>query len=74
MLEKCSMIKIYIVADGFHHFDESIREYIKRLPDIEIKYIKPEKTGETVRIIEKETGRILEMLAKQKSYTIYLDI
>jgi len=68
------MIKIYVVADGFHHFDESIREYTKRLPDIEIRYIKPEKTGEIVRIIEKETGRILEVLSKQKNYTIYLDI
>ncbi len=74
MLEKWGMIKIFVVADWFHHFDESIREYIKRLPDIEIKYIKPEKTGEAVRIIEKETGRILEILSKQKNYMIYLDI
>lgn len=67
-------MKLLAVCDDFHHFDAAIREYMKRLPGLEIQCIKPEKSTDPKRIIEKESERIFEYLSKQKGYVLYLDI
>lgn len=67
------MLRIIAVSDSFSHFDEAIKEYIKRMPDLKIDLLKPEK-WEINSIIEKETLKIKDFLKKKKWYNIYLDI
>jgi len=60
------MIQLIIVTDGFSHFNEAIREYIKRLNKLKIIKIKSEKSTEKARIISEETKSIKQILEKEK--------
>ena len=68
------MIQLIIVSDSFSHFNEAIREYIKRLNKLKIIKIKSEKSTDKIRIINEETKSIKQILEKEKWYNIYLDI
>lgn len=69
------MIFVISVSDSFAHFREPIQEYLHRLKGIiEVKYVKPEKSENPAFIRQKESGRILELLTKQKWIVIYCDI
>jgi 23S rRNA (pseudouridine1915-N3)-methyltransferase len=68
------MIRIIAVWDDFHHFSSGIEEYKKRLPDVELKLVKSEKSTDSKQIVRKETDRLIEILAKEKWAIIYLDI
>jgi len=61
------MYKIIIFSDTFKHFEESIKEYEKRLgKDIEIMKLKPSKRKTKNEIIEEETSLLKEKLEKMK--------
>ncbi len=69
------MISVVIVSDSYAHFREPIEEYLRRLKGvIEVKTIKPEKSENPVLIRQKESGRILEYIEKQKGLVVYCDI
>jgi 23S rRNA pseudoU1915 N3-methylase RlmH len=61
------MLKIIIFSDSFKHFEESIKEYEKRLSkEIEIIKLKPSKRKEAIDIISEETNILKEKLEKEK--------
>ena len=67
------MIKIYIFADSYKHFDLAIKEYEKRLwKNIEIVKLKPSKNPNNNLVIKQETNTIIEKLRKDKWYKIVL--
>jgi len=69
------MIKILIFSDSCKHFEESIKEYEKRLSkDIEIIKLKPYKSTNINDIIQKETLLLKEKLSNIKWYKILLYI
>ncbi|MDD5769735.1 MAG: 23S rRNA (pseudouridine(1915)-N(3))-methyltransferase RlmH [Candidatus Gracilibacteria bacterium] len=69
------MIKIIIFSDSFKHFEESIKEYEKRLvKDIEVIKLKPSKRKEISEIILEETKDLKEKLEKTKGFKILLYI
>lgn len=69
------MIKIIIFSDSFKHFEESIKEYEKRLvKDIEVIKLKPSKRKEISEIILEETKDLKEKLEKTKWFKILLYI
>jgi len=69
------MIKIYIIADSFKHFQSAIDEYTKRLgKKLEIIKIKPSKNGTPSQIIEKDTQNIKKYLDKSNSFNILLSL
>ncbi len=69
------MISIITVSDSSAHFREPVEEYIHRLKGVvEVRNIKPEKSENPALIRQKESGRILELLGKQKGLIIYCDI
>jgi 23S rRNA (pseudouridine1915-N3)-methyltransferase len=69
------MIKIIIFSDSFKHFEESIKEYEKRLwKEVEIIKLKPSKRKEEQEIISEETNILKEKLEKEKWYKILLYI
>lgn len=68
------MIKIYIISDSNKHFEEPIKEYVKRLWKIcEIVKLKPVKNWSDSQIIEKETKELISKLDKEKGYKIVLN-
>lgn len=67
------MIKIYIFADSYKHFEEAIVEYVKRLwKKCEIVKMRPTKKWTDSQIIESETFEIITKLEKEKWYKIVL--
>jgi len=69
------MYKIIIFSDSYKHFDESIKEYEKRLKfDIEVIKLKPSKKNNISQIIDEETSILKEKLEKIKWYKILLHI
>ena len=69
------MIKLYITADSFKHFEKPIKEYEKRLGrNCNIIKLKPIKNWSTSQIIEKETNNLIEKLKKDRSYKIVLNL
>jgi len=68
------MIKIYIVADSYKHFNTSIKEYEKRLwKTLIIEKVKCEKNGTILQIVKKETDNIISKLEKDNSFKIVLN-
>ncbi len=68
------MIKIYIFVDSYKHFENSIKEYEKRLwKDIELIKIKPSKKTDSNSIIIDETNLLKEKLKKEKAYKVVLN-
>lgn len=68
------MIKIYIIADSYKHFDTSIKEYEKRLwKSIELVKLKPIKNWTNIQIIEKETDLLIKKIEKENSFKIVLN-
>jgi len=68
-------VNIFVVADSPKHFLLAIAEYEKRLGKrCALVYLPPEKYGDTKKIIDKETSRIIEALKKKPGYTILLDV
>lgn len=69
------MYKILLFADTYKHFEESIKEYEKRLwKNIEIIKLKPSKKNEINDIIKDETDILNEKLKEIKGYKILLYI
>lgn len=68
------MIKIYIFADSYKHFETSIKEYEKRLwKGIDLIKIKPSKKNDRKQIISEETNIIIDKLKKEKSFKVVLN-
>lgn len=68
------MITIFAVTDGYKHFDESIKEYEKRIQKfVTIKKIKPISHTNPEYIKVKETLLIIEALKKVSGKVILLD-
>ena len=68
------MITIFAVTDGYKHFDESIKEYEKRIQKfVTIKKIKPISHTNSEYIKVKETLHIIEALKKASGKVILLD-
>ncbi len=69
------MIKIITVCDSFKHFDESIKEYKKRLSkQVQIIKLKPAKKSNQEEIKKQETLSIIEKLDKINSFKILLSL
>lgn len=69
------MIKIIIFSDSFKHFENSIKEYEKRLwNNIEILQLKPSKRKNISEIVIEETNILKEKLEKIKWFKILLDV
>ena len=69
------MIKIITVCDSFKHFDESIKEYKKRLSkQVQIIKLKPAKKSNQEEIKKQETLSIIEKLDKISSFKILLSL
>jgi len=67
------MIKIYIFADSYKHFETPIKEYEKRLwKDLKIIKLKPSKKKDDVSVIKEETEIIRKKLENEKGYKIIL--
>ena len=65
------MIKIISFIDSFKHYNESIKEFQKRLnKDIDIVKLKPIKNW---NIIEKETDILVDLLEKEEGFKIVLN-
>ncbi len=58
------MIRIIYIADSSKHFDEAIKEYLKRLNKVELVKIKPTKLWNKSQIIQKDTENINKRLEK----------
>jgi len=68
------MIKIYIFADSFKHFDSAIKEYEKRLwKKMQIIKLKPSKNSNSDMVIKEETLEIAKVLEKEKGYRVVLN-
>lgn len=67
------MIKIYIFADSYKHFDASIKEYEKRLwKKLKIVKLKPSKNSSSSLVIKEETDIILKKISLEKWYKVVL--
>lgn len=65
------MIKIISFIDSYKHFDDSIKEYEKRLgKDIQIIKLKPIKNWD---VIKKETDILLDILSKENWFKVVLN-
>jgi len=68
------MIKIYIFSDSHKHFEQSIKEYEKRLnKSICLIKLKPSKNQNHELAIKEETEIIKQKLSLEKWYKIVLD-
>lgn len=68
-------ITILCIADSDKDYKTLIKEYQKRLgKDVNIVELKPEKSGEKPKIIQKDTDLILKNLEKNWDYKILLSI
>jgi 23S rRNA (pseudouridine1915-N3)-methyltransferase len=68
------MITLITVTDSYKHFDESIKEYEKRIQKfVTIKKIKPISHTNPEYIKAKETLSIIEALKKMKWKVVLLD-
>jgi 23S rRNA (pseudouridine1915-N3)-methyltransferase len=68
------MIKIYIFADSYKHFEEPIKEYEKRLwKSISIIKLKPSKNTNENLVIKEETEIIKNKLSIEKWFKIVLN-
>ena len=69
------MIKIYLFADSYKHFEEGIKEYEKRLwKNVEIIKLKPHKSENINLVVNSETQILKEKLQKEKWFKILLYI
>lgn len=69
------MIKIYLFADSYKHFETPIKEYEKRLwKKVSIQKLKPYKSNDIKKTIQEETKILKEKLQKEKWYKILLYI
>ena len=65
------MIKIVSFVDSYKHYEEPIKEFVKRLwKDVEIVKLKPVKNGD---VIQKETEIFEEYLKKENWFKIVLN-
>jgi len=68
------MIKIYIYADSYKHFETAIKEYEKRLwKKLQIIKLKPSKNSNSDMVIKEETADISKILEKEKWYKVVLN-
>ena len=68
------MIKIYIFADSYKHFNSAIKEYEKRLNrKAKVIKLKPSKKKIARDIMEEETFIIRKKLEKQKGFKVLLN-
>lgn len=68
------MIKIYIFADSYKHFEEPIKEYVKRLwKNISIIKLKPSKNTNNSLVVKEETSIIKNKLSSEKWFKIILN-
>ena len=68
------MITLIVVSDGYKHFDEPIREYLKRLQKvITLKTLKPISHTNVEYIKGKETLALLELLKRFSGTVILCD-
>lgn len=68
------MIKIYIFADSYKHFEIPIKEYEKRLwKSLFIAKLKPSKNTNENLVIKEETNIIKEKLTNEKGFKIALN-
>lgn len=69
------MIKIVSFVDSFKHYEEPIKEFLKRLwKDIELIKMKPSKRSEIQEIVSEETKFLKNFLEKEKWYKVLLYI
>lgn len=69
------MIRLFIICDTYKHFENSIKEYEKRLwKEIEIIKLKPSKKKEIPEIIKEETALLTQKLQSVKWYKILMYI
>ena len=66
--------RIICVTDNDKHWKEPINEYCKRLNNLEVINLKPEKKWDINTIINKETEKIISKIEKTNDYIILLDI
>ena len=68
------MIKIYIFADSYKHFEIPIKEYEKRLwKSILVVKLKPSKNTNENLVIKEETNIIKDKLLNEKGFKIALN-
>jgi len=69
-------IILLTVADSWHHFEEPIAEYEKRLQkELEVVLIKPTKSGTSEILRREDTKNIITMLQKYSdSFVIFCDV
>jgi len=69
------MIKILTICDSYKHFEESIKEYKKRLwKKVEIIKLKPSKKDSIDEIVREETKSVIDRLSKISAFKIVLSI
>lgn len=67
------MIKIYIFADSYKHFEIPIKEYEKRLgKNLKLVKLKPSKNSNHNLVIKEETKNIIDKLKSENWYKIVL--
>lgn len=68
------MIKIYIFADSYKHFDDAIKEYTKRLwRKAKVIKLPPSKKQTPKDIIDDETLNLKEKISKEKGFKVLLN-
>jgi len=68
------MIKIYIFADSYKHFEIPIKEYEKRLgKSVLVVKLKPSKNTNENLVIKEETSIIKDKLVNEKGFKIVLN-
>ena len=69
------MIKILSFVDSFKHFEEPIKEFLKRLwKQVELRKLKPSKKGSREEVVIDETMKLKKILENEKWYKILLYI
>lgn len=69
------MIKIISFVDSFKHYEDPVKEFLKRLwRDVDLVKLKPSKRKEIQEIISEETKILKSILEKEKWYKILLYI
>ena len=69
------MIKILSFVDSFKHYNEPIKEFLKRLwNNVDLIKLKPSKRKKTHEIISEETKILKGILEKEKWYKVLLFI
>ena len=67
------MIKIYIFADAYKHFNDAVKEYDKRLGrSCKVIKLKPVKKWTPAQIIAAETKIIKDKIEKENAYKVVL--